>query len=51
MTRGTIAAIAFLPSLTEQTLGATAKQFSVGKLFASSNTTLNLNIHKEDDNK
>ena len=51
VTRGTIAAISFLPSLTESTLGATAKQFAVGKLFSSSNTVLNLNIHKEDENK
>jgi nucleoid DNA-binding protein len=51
VTRGTIAAVSFLPSLAEGTLGVTAKQFAVGKLFSSSNTVLNMNIHKDEDIK
>jgi hypothetical protein len=51
VTRGSIAAVSFLPSLAEGTLGATAKQFAVGKLFSSSNSVLNMNIHKTDENK
>jgi len=46
ITKAKIAAIDFNQDLVEQTRGTTAKQHTVGNLFASSNAALNMDIHK-----
>ena len=45
LTRGNVAAVDFVQDLVEQTRGNTAKGFTVGNLFGSSNACLNMNIH------
>ena len=51
LTRGNVAAVDFMQDLIEQTRGNTAKGFTVGNLFGSSNSVLNMNIHQQDKNK
>ena len=46
ITKAKVAAVDFNQDLVDQTRGTTAKQHTVGNLFASSNVALNMDIHK-----
>lgn len=51
LVKGGIAAFAFVDDLQEETKGATAKNYLVNKLFASSVNQLNLKVHDHHKNK